>query len=64
MNARWVLAGILLVPMALGMFDDGLDPGYYENPSALTYLLFLVYAVGRCASSATPRSSPAASSSP
>lgn len=34
------------VPKAVGMFDDGLDPGYYENPSALTYLLFVVYAVG------------------
>lgn len=34
------------VPKAVGMFDDGLDPGYYENPSGLTYLLFLVYAVG------------------
>ena len=27
------------VPKAIGMFSDGLDPGYYENPSALTYLL-------------------------
>ncbi len=35
------------VPKAVGMFDDGLDPGYYENPSALTYLLFLVYGVGQ-----------------
>jgi 4-amino-4-deoxy-L-arabinose transferase-like glycosyltransferase len=34
------------VPKAVGMFKDGLDPGYYENPSALTYLLYAVYAVG------------------
>jgi 4-amino-4-deoxy-L-arabinose transferase-like glycosyltransferase len=34
------------VPKAVGMFDGGLDPGYYENPSALTYLLYLVYAIG------------------
>ena len=27
------------------MFSDGLDPGYYENPSALTYLLYLVFKV-------------------
>jgi Dolichyl-phosphate-mannose-protein mannosyltransferase len=33
------------VPKAVGMFDDGLDPGYYENPSALTYLLYAVFAV-------------------
>ncbi len=72
MKARLILAGILLValalrlwnlghgmpfafnadeaehfvPKAVGMFTDGLDPGYYENPSALTYLLYAVYAVG------------------
>jgi 4-amino-4-deoxy-L-arabinose transferase-like glycosyltransferase len=34
------------VPKAIGMFDGGLDPGYYENPSGLTYLLLVVYAVG------------------
>jgi 4-amino-4-deoxy-L-arabinose transferase-like glycosyltransferase len=34
------------VPKAVGMFDGSLDPGYYENPSALTYLLYLVYAIG------------------
>ncbi len=34
------------VPKALDMFDGGLDPGYYENPSALTYLLYAIYAVG------------------
>jgi 4-amino-4-deoxy-L-arabinose transferase-like glycosyltransferase len=34
------------VPKAVGMFDGSLDPGYYENPSALTYLLYAVYAVG------------------
>jgi len=33
------------VPKALGMFDGGLDPGYYENPSGLTYLLYVLYAV-------------------
>ena len=27
------------------MFGDGLDPGYYENPPALTYLLYLVFKV-------------------
>ena len=51
------------VPKAVGMFKDGLDPGYYENPSALTYLLYLVYAVGGIRTSTTPRSSPGASSS-
>ena len=34
------------VPNAIGMFDGGLDPGYYENPSALTYLLYAIYAIG------------------
>jgi 4-amino-4-deoxy-L-arabinose transferase-like glycosyltransferase len=34
------------VPKAVGMFDGSLDPGYYENPSAVTYLLYAVYAVG------------------
>jgi Dolichyl-phosphate-mannose-protein mannosyltransferase len=34
------------VPKAVGMFDGSLDPGYYENPSALTYLLYAIYAVG------------------
>jgi 4-amino-4-deoxy-L-arabinose transferase-like glycosyltransferase len=34
------------VPKAVGMFDGGLDPGYYENPSGLTYLLYAVYAIG------------------
>ena len=33
------------VPKAIGMFSDGLDPRYYENPSALTYLLYLVFKV-------------------
>ena len=33
------------VPKAAGMFSGGLDPGYYENPSALTYLLYLVFRV-------------------
>ena len=28
------------------MFRGSLDPGYYENPSALTYLLYAIYAVG------------------
>ena len=28
------------VPKAIEMFRGGLDPGYYENPSALTYLLY------------------------
>jgi 4-amino-4-deoxy-L-arabinose transferase-like glycosyltransferase len=34
------------VPKAIGTFDGGLDPGYYENPSALTYLLYAIYAIG------------------
>jgi 4-amino-4-deoxy-L-arabinose transferase-like glycosyltransferase len=35
------------VPKALDMRDGGgLDPGYYENPSALTYLLYAIYAIG------------------
>ena len=33
------------VPRAVNMFGGSLDPGYYENPPALTYLLYLVYAV-------------------
>ena len=33
------------VPKAVGMFDGSLDPGYYENPPALTYLLFAVFGV-------------------
>ena len=28
------------VPKAIEMFRGGLDPGYYENPSALTYLFY------------------------
>ncbi|MGI8779183.1 MAG: ArnT family glycosyltransferase [Solirubrobacteraceae bacterium] len=31
------------VPRAIAMFRGGLDPGYYENPPALTYLLHLVF---------------------
>jgi len=31
------------VPRAIGMFRGSLDPGYYENPPALTYLLFGVF---------------------
>ena len=35
------------VPRALAMAQGGsLDPGYYENPPSLTYLLAIVYAVG------------------
>ena len=34
------------VPRAVEMFDGSLDPGYYENPPALTYLLYAVYALG------------------
>ena len=35
------------VPKALDMADGGgLDPGYYENPSALTYLIYAIYAIG------------------
>ena len=37
------------VPRAVEMPAAGLDPGYYENPPALTYLL---YAILRSASSA------------
>jgi hypothetical protein len=31
------------VPKAIAMFTDGLDPHYYENPPALTYLLFALF---------------------
>jgi 4-amino-4-deoxy-L-arabinose transferase-like glycosyltransferase len=31
------------VPRAVGMFRGSLDPGYYENPPALTYLLYLIF---------------------
>ena len=31
------------VPKAIEMFRGGLDPGYYENPPALTYLLYVVF---------------------
>jgi hypothetical protein len=31
---------------AVGMFSDDLDPGYYQNPSALTYLIFLTLKIG------------------
>jgi 4-amino-4-deoxy-L-arabinose transferase-like glycosyltransferase len=35
------------VPRALAIArGSGLDPGYYENPPSLTYLLAIVYAVG------------------
>ena len=27
------------------MFRGSLDPGYYENPPALTYLLYVVFQV-------------------
>lgn len=33
------------VPKAVEMFTGGLDPGYYENPPALTYLLHAVFRV-------------------
>jgi Dolichyl-phosphate-mannose-protein mannosyltransferase len=33
------------VPKAIEMFRGGLDPGYYENPPALTYLLYAVFKV-------------------
>jgi hypothetical protein len=33
------------VPRAVEMFGGSLDPGYYENPPGLTYLLYAVYAV-------------------
>ena len=33
------------VPKAVGMFDGGLNPGYYENPSALTYLLYVLFSI-------------------
>jgi Dolichyl-phosphate-mannose-protein mannosyltransferase len=31
------------VPKAIGMFRGSLDPGYYENPSALTYALYALF---------------------
>jgi hypothetical protein len=33
------------VPKAVGMFDGGLDPGYYENPPGLTYLLYVLFSI-------------------
>ncbi|MDX6643140.1 MAG: hypothetical protein QOD76_1102, partial [Solirubrobacteraceae bacterium] len=33
------------VPRAIGMFGHGLDPHYFVNPPALTYLLHAVFAV-------------------
>jgi hypothetical protein len=33
------------VPKAVGMFRGGLDPGYYENPPALTYVLYVIFNV-------------------
>ena len=33
------------VPKAIGMFRGSLDPGYYENPSALTYLFYALFKV-------------------
>jgi hypothetical protein len=34
------------LPHAIGMFGHGLDPGYYVNPPAYTYLLHIVLALG------------------
>jgi 4-amino-4-deoxy-L-arabinose transferase-like glycosyltransferase len=34
------------VPKAVEMLDGSLNPGYFENPPALTYLLFVLYKVG------------------
>ena len=31
------------VPVAVKMFGGSLNPRYFENPPALTYLLFLVF---------------------
>jgi 4-amino-4-deoxy-L-arabinose transferase-like glycosyltransferase len=31
------------VPKAVGMFRGSLDPGYYENPPALTYLFYAIF---------------------
>jgi 4-amino-4-deoxy-L-arabinose transferase-like glycosyltransferase len=33
------------VPRAVEMFRGSLDPGYYENPPALTYLLYAIFKV-------------------
>jgi 4-amino-4-deoxy-L-arabinose transferase-like glycosyltransferase len=33
------------VPKAVEMFRGSLDPGYYENPPALTYLLYAIFNV-------------------
>jgi hypothetical protein len=33
------------VPKAVKLFRGGLDPGYYENPPALTYLLYAIFKV-------------------
>jgi 4-amino-4-deoxy-L-arabinose transferase-like glycosyltransferase len=34
------------VPKAVEMLGGSLNPGYFENPPALTYLLFVLYKVG------------------
>jgi 4-amino-4-deoxy-L-arabinose transferase-like glycosyltransferase len=34
------------VPKAVAMLDGSLNPHYFENPPALTYLLFVLYKVG------------------
>ena len=31
------------VPKAVDMFGGSLNPGYFENPPALTYLLYVVF---------------------
>ncbi|HTE61463.1 MAG TPA: glycosyltransferase family 39 protein, partial [Solirubrobacteraceae bacterium] len=33
------------VPKAVGMFDGGLNPGYYENPPGLTYLFYVLFSI-------------------
>jgi len=33
------------VPKAVDMFRGSLDPGYYENPPALTYVLYVIFNV-------------------
>jgi Dolichyl-phosphate-mannose-protein mannosyltransferase len=33
------------VPRAIGLFGHSLNPGYFNNPPAYTYLLYVVYAI-------------------
>ncbi len=43
------------VPKAVDMLGGSLNPGYFENPPALTYLLFVLYRIGLGAGSLSDR---------